>query len=48
MKIFVTRKIPEAGIKKLVEAKYDIDVNPQDRVLSKDELISFLKILFYL
>ncbi|OGF69371.1 D-glycerate dehydrogenase [Candidatus Giovannonibacteria bacterium RIFCSPLOWO2_02_FULL_45_14] len=43
MKIFVTRKIPEAGIKKLVEAKYDIDVNPQDRVLSKDELISFLK-----
>src|SRR3989344_726519 len=43
MKIFVTRKIPDAGIKKLVEAKYDIDVNPQDRVLSKDELISFLK-----
>src|SRR3989338_5299335 len=42
-KIFVTRKIPEAGIKKLIDAKYDIDVNPEDKVLSKDELIAFLK-----
>ena len=42
-KIFVTRKIPEAGIKKLVDAKYDVDINPEDKVLSKDELIAFLK-----
>lgn len=42
-RIFVTRKIPEAGIKKLTDAKYDVDINPEDKVLSKEELISFLK-----
>ncbi len=41
-KIFITRKIPEAGIKKLVE-KYEVKVSPQDRVLSKEELIAALK-----
>ena len=42
-KIFVTRKIPEAGIKKLKEAGYEVEVNPIDKVLSKDELVSYLK-----
>jgi glyoxylate reductase len=42
-KIFITRKIPEAGIKKLSEVGYVVEVNPEDRVLSKEELISFLK-----
>ncbi|MDP3785164.1 MAG: D-glycerate dehydrogenase [bacterium] len=42
-KIFVTRKISEAGIRKLQEAGYEVEVNPVDKVLSKDELISFLK-----
>lgn len=42
-KVFVTRKIPEAGIVKLKNAGYDIEVNPGDKVLSKDELISYLK-----
>lgn len=42
-KIFVTRKIPEAGIQKLKAAGYEVEVNPVDKVLSKDELISWLK-----
>ena len=42
-KIFVTRKIPEAGIRKLKEAGYEVEVNPEDKVLSKDELVSYLK-----
>lgn len=41
-KIFITRKIPEAGIKKLAE-KYEVVISPQDRVLSKEELIAALK-----
>ena len=42
-KIFVTRKIPEAGISKLKSAGYEVEINPADKVLSKDELISYLK-----
>ncbi len=42
-KIFVTRKIPEAGIKKLKTAGYEVEINPEDRVLKKDELIAWLK-----
>lgn len=43
MKIYVTRKIPEAGIKKLKDKRYEIDINPEDKVLSKKELIKVLK-----
>lgn len=43
LKIFVTRKIPEAGINKLKNAGYEVEVNPEDKVLAKDELISYLK-----
>ena len=42
-KIFITRKIPESGIIKLKSAGYEVEVNPVDKVLSKEELISFLK-----
>src|SRR3989338_3591136 len=42
-KIFVTRKIPEAGIRKLKSAGYEVEVNPADKVLAKDELVSVLK-----
>ena len=42
-KIFVTRKIPERGIEKLKSAGFEVEVNPEDKVLSKDELISYLK-----
>lgn len=43
MKVYVTRKIPEAGIKKLKDKGYEIDINPEDKVLSKKELIKVLK-----
>jgi len=43
MKVFVTRRVPEAGIKKLEEKGYEVDVNPEDKVLSKEELIDALK-----
>jgi len=43
MKIYVTRKIPESGVNKLKEKGYEVDINPDDRVLEKEELISALK-----
>jgi len=43
MKIYITRRIPEVGIKMLQDKGYEVDVNPEDKVLSKDELISALK-----
>jgi lactate dehydrogenase-like 2-hydroxyacid dehydrogenase len=43
MKVYVTRKIPEAGINKLKEKDYEVDINPDDRVLSKEELIDAIK-----
>ncbi len=43
MKVYITRKIPEVGIKMLQDKGYEVDINPEDKVLSKDELISALK-----
>ncbi|NOY35609.1 MAG: D-glycerate dehydrogenase [bacterium] len=42
-KIYVTRKIPESGINKLREKGYEIDINPEDKVLSREELLEALK-----
>jgi len=42
MKIFVTRKIPESGLDYL-RKYHKIEVNPQDRVLSKQEILQGLK-----
>ena len=42
MKVFVTREIPEPGLKILNE-KHKIEVNPHDRVLTKKEIIKGLK-----
>lgn len=39
MKIFITRRIPEAGIKKLQDKGYEVVVSPHDRVLTKEELV---------
>jgi lactate dehydrogenase-like 2-hydroxyacid dehydrogenase len=39
MKIFVTRSIPKPGLE-LLQKNYDIEVNPFDRVLTKQEIIS--------
>ena len=41
--IFITRAISESGIDKLKKAGYEVDINPDDRVLGKDELINSLK-----
>jgi len=43
MKIYITRRIPEVGIKMLEDKGYEVDVNPEDKVLSKGELISALR-----
>lgn len=42
-KIYITRMIPEAGIKILKDKGYEVVVNPEDRVLAKEELIAALK-----
>jgi len=42
-KVFITRRIPEAGIKLLKQKKYEVKVSPLDRVLSQDETIKMGK-----
>lgn len=42
MKIFITRQIPDRGINMLKDKGYEVTVNPEDRVLSKDELKNYL------
>lgn len=41
--IFVTRRIPEVGLKMLTDKGYAVDVSPKDRPLEKKEIIKFLK-----
>lgn len=43
MKIFVTRKIPEAGIKMLRQKGYEVEVSPYGRVLKAEEIIKMGK-----
>lgn len=42
-KIFVTRKIPDVGIKLLREKGFEIDVSEKDGVLTREELLTALK-----
>ncbi len=42
MKVFVTREIPEPGLK-ILRREFEIEVNPYDRVLSKAEIIKGLQ-----
>lgn len=42
-KVFVTRMVPEAGIEKLKAEGYEVTVSPHDRVLTKEELVDFLR-----
>ena len=42
-KIFVTRRIPDAGIEPLKRAGYEIDVYPKDEIISHRKLIHILK-----
>ncbi|MDP2906742.1 MAG: D-glycerate dehydrogenase [Nanoarchaeota archaeon] len=41
-KVLVTRRIPDEGMK-LIEGKFDLDINEEDRVLTKQEIIKRLK-----
>jgi lactate dehydrogenase-like 2-hydroxyacid dehydrogenase len=42
MKIFVTRRIPQLGLS-LLEKHHDLEINPENRVLTKDEIIEGVK-----
>jgi len=42
MKIFITRKIPEKGLD-LLKEKHELEINPHDRVLTKNEIIKGVK-----
>ncbi len=42
-KVYVTRMIPESGLKMLRDEGYEVVVNPEDRVLAKKELVAELK-----
>ena len=42
-KIYITRKIPQIAEEKLKNAGYEVFANPEDRILSKEELIAELK-----
>lgn len=46
-KVFVTRRVPEIGLKMLSEKGYEVDSNPLDRPLTREELIEFLKVKPY-
>lgn len=41
-KIYITRKIPEVGIKMLQDKGYELDINPKDRPMKEKELIRAL------
>lgn len=42
MKIFITRQIPEAGIQ-LLRSRFDVEVFPHDRAMTKEELLTAVK-----
>ena len=42
MKIFITRKIPKEGLK-LLEKHHEIEINPHDRILNKQEILKGIK-----
>ncbi|HUS99357.1 MAG TPA: D-glycerate dehydrogenase [Candidatus Thermoplasmatota archaeon] len=42
MNVFVTRKIPQPGLD-LLEKEFTIDLNPYDRILTKEEIIQGIK-----
>src|SRR5574343_586711 len=43
MKIYITRRIPDIGIKALTDAGHEVEINKKDRPLSKKELIKILR-----
>lgn len=43
MKIYITRKIPQSGIDKLVAKGHEVDVSQKDGVLTREELLGALR-----
>ncbi len=43
VRIYITRKIPDIGISMLREKGFEFDINPEDRPLTKSELITELR-----
>ena len=43
MKIYITRNIPDRGINMLKGKGWEVVINPDDRILAKEELISILQ-----
>ena len=43
MKIYITQRIPEIGIKMLQDKGYEVDINPENKILTKDEFLAALK-----
>lgn len=43
MKIFITQRIPEVGVKMLQDKGYEVDVSSKDGILTKEELSESLK-----
>jgi glyoxylate reductase len=41
--VFVTRKIPDIGIKMLTDKGFVVDISPKERPLTKKEIIKYLK-----
>lgn len=41
-KIYITRKIPDTGVKILQEKGYEVAINPEDKVLSRKEFVYVL------
>lgn len=42
-KIFVTRQIPNVGIAMLKGKGYEVEINPKDKILSRKELVKYLR-----
>jgi len=42
-RVFITRRIPDVGIKMLQDKGYTVDIYPKDRIMSQKELVSALK-----
>ncbi len=40
MKVYITRRIPDAGIKKLQDKGYEVDISEKDGVLTREELVA--------
>jgi glyoxylate reductase len=43
MKIYVTQNIPEVGLKMLRDQGFEVDINPENKILTKEELVSNIK-----